>query len=175
MPSWTPRLPISFQAGTAPKAAPDPQTLPVARLQVIDHPDDQGPALVTRATADGLGFRGTKFFLCLAHGSDCVLTAAVADDGSVGDGQIAATEAQQHNLHLGVGLQEEFRCACGLGLGPGLGRAAACEPCIPFAAAMCMPPRWPPRSPRAAAATHAATAAPPSVPQRVCAAAGPAL
>ena len=46
----------------------------------------------------------------LAEGSDCVLTAAVTDDASlVADGQLAATAVQQHNLHLGSGVADDFR------------------------------------------------------------------
>lgn len=33
----------------------------------------------------------------------------VVDDGSVADGQLAATAVQRHNLHLGAGASEEFR------------------------------------------------------------------
>lgn len=72
---------------------------------------------MTRATAEALGFRGNKFFLELADGSDSVLSVVVADDrggggaerGGVGDGQLAATAVQQYNLHLGAGIAEEFR------------------------------------------------------------------
>ncbi len=51
-----------------------------------------GPALISRGTAEQLGLLGTKVFMELAEGSDCVLTAAVTDDASlVADGQLAAT------------------------------------------------------------------------------------
>lgn len=35
--------------------------------------------------------------------------AQVVDDGSVADGQLAATAVQRHNLHLGAGASEDFR------------------------------------------------------------------
>lgn len=51
-----------------------------------------GPALISRGTAEQLGLLGTKVFMELAEGSDCVLTVAVSDDASlVADGQLAAT------------------------------------------------------------------------------------
>ncbi|KAI7845581.1 hypothetical protein COHA_000869 [Chlorella ohadii] len=109
MPSWTPRPPISFNTGLAAQHA-EPQEQPAVRLQVVDHPDEQGPALISRGTAEQLGLLGTKVFMELAEGSDCVLTAAVTDDASlVADGQLAATAVHQHNLHLGSGISEEFR------------------------------------------------------------------
>lgn len=37
-----------------------------------------GPALVSRATAEALGFRGTKAFVELGEGSDCVASLAVS-------------------------------------------------------------------------------------------------
>lgn len=118
MPSWTPRPPISFQAGLAAPGEAVQQATPAVRLQVVDHPDEHGPALVSPATAEQLGIRGTKCFVGLAEGSDCILSLAVADDtSSVADGQLAATAAQQHNLHLGAGIHDEFRWGLGLQLG----------------------------------------------------------
>jgi hypothetical protein len=74
-----------------------------------------GPALITRATAGKLGVAPTadRTFLCLAHGSDCMLAAKVLDDaaGRVADGQVAVTAVQQYNLHLGAGVRDDFRRA----------------------------------------------------------------
>lgn len=117
----------------------DPESWPVARLQVVDHLDEHGalahdaahavdirncscrsvtpgappcagPALISPAAAAALGIRGTKVFLGLAEGSDCILTVSVCDDPAVvGDGEIAATPVQRHNLHLAAGTPDEFR------------------------------------------------------------------
>ena len=41
MPSWTPRQPISFQAGLV-QPPPEPQPTPAVRLLVVPHPDEHG-------------------------------------------------------------------------------------------------------------------------------------
>ncbi|KAL4437011.1 hypothetical protein ABPG75_004150 [Micractinium tetrahymenae] len=113
-PSWTPRLPISWVAGLVGAKAEDaPKELPAVRLQVAEHADETGPALVSPATAASLRLDAAataaagRGHLCLAEGSDCVLPVAV--DSGVADGQIAVNRVQQHNLHLGAGISEDFR------------------------------------------------------------------
>lgn len=74
-----------------------------------------GPALVSPATAAKVQLSPAataacgRGFLCLAEGSDCVLPVAV--DDSIADGRIAVNSVQQHNLHLGVGIRQDFRQA----------------------------------------------------------------
>lgn len=88
-----------------------------------------GPALISRGTAEQLGLLGTKVFMELAEGSDCVLTVAVSDDASlVADGQLAATVRQLCSCWLAC-LQLE--CLAGL-------KAASCRALSPW---LCWLPR----------------------------------
>ncbi|PSC67239.1 cytochrome b5 [Micractinium conductrix] len=107
MPSWTPRLPISWVAGLLRGEQEPREPAPPVRLAVVDAPAAAGPALVSPTTADALRLRDGRGFLCLAEGSDCVLP--VAADASVADGQLAVDAVQQYNLHLGAGISDDFR------------------------------------------------------------------
>ena len=102
-------------------ASPRPSLqAPIVRHQSLFNSFLAGPALISQRTAEQLGLlpAANRALLTLAAGSDCVLAAAVAaaspGDASaaataVADGCIAVTAVQQHNLHLGTGVQEEFK------------------------------------------------------------------
>ncbi|KAI3433794.1 hypothetical protein D9Q98_003599 [Chlorella vulgaris] len=114
MPSWTPRPRISFVSGSLAQPQIDAESHGGAQLVVID---TDGPALISRGTAAQLGLAAdaTCALLQLASGSDCVLAVSVVDGeaeggaGHVSDGQVAITAVQQYNLHLSVGMLEDFR------------------------------------------------------------------